>query len=126
MMKISKIIFSIFLCFFTFLFFPAEKFIDLHLKNENLVFVIYFVFLFISGGIYFILNLFVMKEKISSAFLSYIFIIAIVNILLGVFYDVSSTDSVSVLLWFLNFILFDILGASCFWLVALLFKVFDR
>lgn len=125
-MKIFKIIFLIFLCFFTFLFFPAGKFLDFHPEKTNIVFIGYFVCLFVSGGIYFILNLFVVKENVLPAFLSYILIVAITSVLLGVFNEVASSDSVSMLLWFLNFVLFAILGASCFWLVALLFKVFGR
>lgn len=66
------------------------------------------------------------KENVLPAFLSYILIVAITSVLLGVFNEVASSDSVSMLLWFLNFVLFAILGASCFWLVALLFKVFGR
>ena len=123
-MKIPKIIFLIFLCFFIFLFSPAGMILDSHTEKTNVVLIVYFVCLFASGGIYFILNLFVMKEELVPAFLSYILIIVIANALLCVFNAVASSDSVSILLCFLNLVSFFMLGASCFWLVALLLKVF--
>ncbi len=125
-MKIANLLFLIISTLITILVFPSGEFVDNRPDMINYFFIGYFIWMFIFGGIYYLINLFILKDKIYFAFGVCLSMIAIISILLGVIKEVVTIDTISVSLWFINLIVFLVLGSLGFWFARIVMHFFRK
>ena len=125
-MKIANLLFLIISTLITILVFPSGEFVDNRPDMINYFFIGYFIWMFIFGGIYYLINLFILKNKIYFAFGVCLSMIEIISILLGVIKEVVAIDTISVSLWFINLIVFLVLGSLGFWFARIVMHFFRK
>lgn len=118
-MKVTNSLFLIISMAITLFLFPSGKFVDSRPNMINYFFIGYFIWMGVSGIFYYFINFFLIKNKIYSAFWVYISMVSIICIILGVIKGVAGTDTISVLLWFINLLAFAVLGSLGFWISRL-------
>ena len=125
-MRITNFLFIIISTVITILLFPSGNFIERTPSMINYFFIGYFIWMCASGILYYFINFFIVKNGIYFAFGVYLSIVAIICILLGVIKDGIVIDAVSFSLWFINLIVFVVLGSLGFWMTRLLTILFCK